>query len=114
MPMNYSDDEIRGALELSIEKWKKNTKVQRKSQARIKAESCPLCAMFANTNDEDTLLDELCNGCPVKARTGIYGCQGTPWEKARDQYHDKLASVQDFHKAAQAEVEFLESLRTPT
>lgn len=115
MPMNYSDEEVRAALEASIEKWKDNAQVQFKAQAKIFADSCPLCDLFNNSDDLDADIpeEEYCNGCPVKARTDLYECQGTPWEKVRDAYHDNLVSTQEFRDLAQLEVDFLESLRTP-
>jgi len=111
MPTNYSEEQIATALELSIEKWKANALTRMKHTAKIFAETCPLCHLFWK-EDEDMPEEQYCEGCPVKKRTGFYGCQGTPWVAVRDAYYDNCVSVQEFRELAQAEVNFLESLRT--
>lgn len=105
------------ALELSIEKWKRNTLVQNPDDAEIKGDSCPLCAIF---NQPEMLDEEKCFGCPVFENTQLQDCEDTPWQQTRRtlkvwRTNPLNTNRRDaFHRAAQIEVEFLESLRTPT
>lgn len=84
------DEKTREALEGSIEKWRgivAGTEIDRG------ATNCPLCIMF---NDEDAV----CDGCPVKERTGFDQCRNTPY----DDYYGQTS-------VAQEELGFLISLR---
>jgi hypothetical protein len=98
--------EVAEALEASIAKWKRNSRVRNPDRFLIQAEDCPLCALFY-MND--------CTGCPVAMKTGRAVCEGTPYYdavKAWDVYwyddNGKAARA-----AAREEVAFLESLREP-
>lgn len=94
--------EVAAALEASIEKWKRNTKIKHTLEATIGSQDCPLCHMFWRAD---------CRGCPVREQTGYDGCSGTPYDGANNAYyHSDLA---EFHDAARKEVAFLESLRDP-
>ena len=100
----------RKALEGSIEKWEgivRSTKAEEKGIA-----NCPLCQLFFNP---------YCFGCPVKEKTGMYGCQGSPYN-AWDNHHETLhrngfGEVVSRHKdcpdclrLAKKELEFLKEL----
>jgi hypothetical protein len=67
--------------------------------------NCPLCRLF--------LVDDWnqCYGCPVALKTGLPGCEGSPWKKAFRQWslcYDGRPNK--FKQAAQAEIDFLKSL----
>ena len=79
------------ALQGSIKKWENivaGTGVDRGT------ENCPLCQLYINNR---------CEGCPVKKKTQLIGCLGTP-------YGAYESSHKDHKKLAQAEVYFLKSL----
>lgn len=94
------------ALEKSIQKWQKIA--AREGQENGVAD-CALCALF--------WVDD-CRGCPVMKRTGMWGCQGTPyiaWSRLSyenpqtwgrsSEYTNRMIAV------AREEIAFLESLR---
>lgn len=102
------------ALKASIAKWERNAEVEHEDQARIKANSCTLCTLFASGHWQDH-----CDGCPVALRTSIKGCRSTPWEQAASARSDWRRSTDEieykkhrdaFHAAARDEVAFLKSL----
>lgn len=89
------------ALNESIEKWTRhmNVDLEYLDQFYLGPEECPLCQLFWH-ND--------CQGCPVFERTGLYGCENTPFD---DAYHcAAMNDLKAFKKAAQEEVNFLKSL----
>ena len=101
------------ALEASILLWQENVKAETWGEVRMWLDDCALCKMFEHFN---------CGGCPVYLRTGLEYCGGSPYlsayEALRGWRHtdpdDKpawLAARDKFRKAAQAEVDFLISLR---
>lgn len=93
------------ALEASIEKWKRNAEGEDISRALIFSSDCPLCHLYLLASDD---LNK-CDGCPVFIATGIPQCGGSPWTKA---FVALVANdLPAFRFFAQAEVEFLESLR---
>jgi hypothetical protein len=79
------------------------------------ADNCPLCDLFYNKS--------WCNGCPVKTKTGMSCCDGTPYQdefvrakrrrrSALMSYdeHDAAAAEADMHAAAKTELAFLKGL----
>lgn len=83
------------ALELSIQKWKDLAKGKDLDYANDE-ENCALCEIFSSYDQ--------CGDCPVKLKTGEYGCVGTPYSRFD-------LEADDFQKVALEEVEFLKSLR---
>lgn len=73
--------ETRAALEGSIKKWQRIVAGEDICQG---SRNCPLCTLF---NPWETPREErnwpadreLCDGCPVKDKTGLTGCLGSPW-----------------------------------
>lgn len=102
------------ALEDSILHWQENAKAETPGEALTGAENCALCSIY---------YDEDCKGCPVSERTTSKMCRSTPygdalnaltgWEytNPRSCGNTWRAARDAFHKAAQAEVDFLISLR---
>lgn len=102
------------ALEASILHWQENVKAAATENVKMGADRCALCAMF---------LEHDCKGCPVMQRTGYPGCLRSPYRAVWAAYlmwkYTKLSSCaniwlaarDEFRKAAQAEVDFLISLR---
>lgn len=104
--------EVAEALEASIKHWEENVAATDPLDVSISDYDCALCKMF------DTHTIDYCTGCPVYAATGKRLCGGTPYSKA----HRALIAWQDdtsdtnrlnFQAEAQAEVDFLKSLREP-
>jgi len=96
------------ALKGSIVKWEK---IVAGTGTDDGCSNCPLCVLFHDSSDEGIM----CEGCPVRGRTGRDGCSDTPYD---DWYDTKLA-MEDVesngltHKQtriAQAELDFLKSL----
>lgn len=97
------------ALELSILHWQENVAAETPDGASTNASKCALCREFAGDG---------CRNCPVMARTGRDGCFGTPYYEAYDalrNWRDGInARREQWRIAAQAELDFLISLRDPT
>jgi hypothetical protein len=106
--MNKMTPKAAEALELSILKWKENTKVSQISDAKIYADSCPLCKLFVEEEDEE---ERPCFGCPVREYTGRTECGGSPWSRVQAITISRPYALEDFRAAAEAEVAFLSSLR---
>lgn len=119
------DERTREALEGSIAKWQA---IVDGSGVDDGGANCPLCAEFADQVDPDHGPDDegdlspdaaMCHGCPVKATTGQWGCNGTPymdWAKTVEFSLSLEGLVRraesDADRAlARAELEFLQSLR---
>lgn len=95
--------EVEQALRASIRKWELNAQVETLSAATLGQDDCPLCQISKNERGNvDCLL------CPVYQRTGQPGCQATPYTAASSA--EMHSDLDEFHRAAQAEVEFLRSL----
>lgn len=94
------------ALEGSIAKWQA---IVDGSGADRLADNCALCKEFLD-----------CDGCPVAESTGMTGCLGSPWDKwyraqslLKRNYRggEWVADTEALMKLAQAELDFLKSLR---
>ena len=102
------------ALEKSIKHWEDNAGDDPKKWS-VGASKCALCDLY---------YEDFCRGCPVRMRTGITNCAGTPYRKAvrlLSYYHISgycLVEASDaataFRAAARAELDFLISLREPS
>ena len=102
------------ALEASILHWQENLEAELPGAVRIGVENCALCSIY---------YDEDCEGCPVSERTTSKVCQSTPygdalnaltgWEytNPRSCGNTWRAARDEFRRCAQAEVDFLISLR---
>jgi hypothetical protein len=92
------------ALRGSIAKWEAIVAGTGKD---LGAANCPLCKMFFYWDGEEMVGN--CEGCPVMEKTGQIRCAGSPYDEIEnnidpDEYHN------EYHIAAQREVDFLRSL----
>lgn len=101
------------SLDLSILKWKK---IVNEDGVDKGSTNCALCQEFI----EDNLW--VCEGCPVKEKTGRLGCQDTPWEEWHNHHvmnhgFDPKSQMElrvecpECKKLALKELKFLESLK---
>jgi len=107
------DAETLEALKGSIRKWEA---IVAGTGADRGGSNCPLCQMFATNLDLDE--DDLCIGCPVRAKTDLPECRDTPYfafSRTASHYDDgsKRAETPVAVAAAQAELDFLRSLLPP-
>lgn len=101
--------EVRKALEGSIRKWQR---IVGGTGSDLGPNNCDLCKMFY-TGGAQT-----CVGCPVREKTGHWGCIGTPYE-LWEHHHEIRHHTQFYKKAhckqcmslAKKELAFLKSLR---
>lgn len=110
------DERTLTALKASIKHWEENVQAKTPDKIKLGVSHCALCAEFW-TRDEARLVT--CDGCPVWTRTGKHGCSGSPYEaaeEAHDDWDDVFDTVyesdegDEWRKAAQAELDFLNSL----
>lgn len=73
----------------------------------ISSADCALCKRFNLPNMD---AEKRCVGCPVFKRSGHKNCQGTPYDGIGSIVRELGFDSKLFKKAAQREVEFLESL----
>lgn len=95
------------ALEASILHWQENVKAERPEDVMTGPTNCALCSLF---------FEDVCEGCPVMRHTGYRGCKNTPYDLADEAFYMWIetyfnADRDVFRKYAQAEVDFLISLR---
>lgn len=91
------------ALEESIKHWQNNVAAKTLWQASVDSADCALCQAQAG-----------CIGCPVKEATGQWECYGTPYYAARNalfRWKVGIGTRDEWRVAAQAELDFLKSLR---
>lgn len=100
------DERTRVALEGSIKKWEE---IVAGTGVDLGYNNCPLCAEFLKKNNVN---EENCVGCPVRERTGKTYCSDTPYDDWSDTPYDDWSECRA-RKYAQAELDFLKSLRTP-
>lgn len=62
----------RVALCGAIEKWQRNLNLAQRGEPSVTG-WCTLCELFHRDGDDD------CDSCPVRQRTLLPGCEGTPW-----------------------------------
>ena len=98
------------ALEASILHWQENVAAETPNQVNYGPWSCALCGIF--------WLRANCEGCPVCKKTGERNCEKSPYYAAVEALNKwKLTptpkNAAAWRKAAQAELDFLISLREP-
>lgn len=99
------------ALKGSIEKWRR---IVYKGASNGGPEDCPLCQLFNTYEHKYGLAGEKCVGCPVMERTGVSGCEGSPYEKIENSFYvDPINEDPKVLKHAKAELAFLKSLLPP-
>lgn len=99
------DTVTREALEASIKKWEANVAAETPKDVLITGQNCPLCKIFAGPG---------CYDCPVMKKTGYDECHNTPYYAAQSALVDwKMGDLSrdEWRLYAQAEVDFLKSLR---
>ena len=101
------DDETKAALERSIQHWKNNTAAEMPDDVSVSDADCALCSLF---------LDLACHGCPIREKTGIPSCLGSPYTDCVIAlgywfHYGNSPSMDNFRKHAAQMVAFLESLR---
>ena len=87
--------------------WQENVAAERPEDVRMGPDNCALCSLF---------FEDDCEGCPVMRRTGRFGCRDSPYDLADEAFDMWIETRHDdardeFRKHAQAEVDFLISLR---
>lgn len=98
--------ETKAALEESIAHWGANVAAKTPESVSLGGGYCPLCALYYPNE---------CRGCPVmRAKKKPY-CEKTPYQTARQCFlvwrKNGFVDARDhWRKAAQAEVDFLNSL----
>lgn len=113
------DKKTKKALEASIRHWEENYNAEVPSQVSLGTRACALCGLFAKRVKLRGL--QCSDKCPVKAVSGKDACKNTPYDKATDTLFDWYRRYRDYQpiagsydrwrEAAQAEVDFLKSLR---
>lgn len=97
------------ALEGSIENWE----LIRDGKRAENTENCTLCKKYWDS------VDGRCAGCPVREKTRLVRCNGSPYEEWRDHmdsHRDKAyrsVMCRKCKQIASKEVDFLKSLRVP-
>lgn len=91
----------------SVEHWERLASGKRKPGESIGPDYCALCALFWKPAARHVN----CDGCPVKETTGRGGCLKTPYGEAEKAEEHAGLDSPEFRLAAQAELEFLRSLR---
>jgi len=102
-------------LDISIAKWHALAKAIDEEGRYIMdggIETCALCQRFHSREFSGS--SDGCDGCPIKAYTGLSGCGNTPYEDYEEFYaYEDVLDPQGEHaiELAQAEAEFLERVR---
>ena len=97
------------AIKGSIHKWEKICDGKDRDKG---VTNCPLCLRFFK-NGPARCRRLTGEKCPVRTRTWLFGCNGSPYEQWRQQTRydgGGRASTPKLKELAQAEVDFLESL----
>jgi len=91
------------ALKASIEKWERNAVAETPDGYLTGSDDCPLCALFYAKS---------CVGCPVREKTRLSLCDGSPYRKAYGAWEEweDGGPIEAAHTAAREEVAFLKSL----
>lgn len=108
------------ALEESITHWEKNVVASSPYEVTLGGASCALCHKFVYNVTESI---PACSGCPVYEHTGFSSCRNSPYLDVFRAYQNWLYSETEeehnilrteYQAAAQAELDFLRSLRPTT
>jgi hypothetical protein len=102
--------ETKKALMDSIAHWERHANGTAADDEEVFYKDCALCGMFL-FNDHG-FAD--CHGCPVKTKTGLSSCAGTPWKAAfmvwKKSGRRRIHNETTFRQAAAKMVRFLKSL----
>jgi hypothetical protein len=101
--------DTRAALEASIKHWEENVAAETAYDVKIGPNECALCRMYWEQHN--------CGECPVAAATGEPECDLTPFVdawRAWGCWRESDDMRDAWRQAAQAELDFLKSLRTET
>jgi len=104
------DDKTLTALQASIKHWEDNVAARGVKSVKLGIKECALCEYFGPFDEPS------CVGCPVSERTGLTGCEGTPYDdvcEAEVEWsdHPRTNSYKEyFREIAQTELDFLKSL----
>lgn len=102
------------ALEKSIQHWEDNVAAKTPNEASTGWINCALCKEFLHQAN-------CCLGCPVRQKTGLSGCKGSPYHEfnLEEAFAIWMSFPNDtglrtiWRKRARAELKFLKSLRVP-
>lgn len=96
------DTKTLDALKASIAHWQENlAKAKAGERFELGQSECALCGLFA---------EDYCNGCPVRDKTEVFGCIGTPYGAVQRTWSEGGPAL---IKATEDEVEFLQFLLPP-
>jgi len=93
------------AIKESIVKWETLAELKTLPIFMPGDQQCPLCRIFVHKTNSSY---EECRECPVYLKTNRRYCGGTPYADASDAFTNR--DQEGFQSAAEAEVEFLQSL----
>jgi hypothetical protein len=88
------------ALRMSIDKWFLMTQYPKIENSG--AGSCALCIAAGHLSD----MDNQCNDCPVKVKTGVPSCRNTPfsriqnaktWDECKDIYIEIYSKLKELY-----------------
>lgn len=98
----HSDGEVLNAIDGSIEKWEKIVSRDGANYANV---NCPLCQLFEKGGG--------CYACPVNKDGKHYDCNNTPYKEFTQTVAcgDRVTTITE-EKLAQAELDFLQQVRT--
>ncbi len=91
-----------------INHWTRIATGTRRKNEYIGGADCAFCNRYFNKG---------CNGCPIKIKTSLKWCEGTPYDDIidyYDNYHgdkDDIYKKKDFMRLAETELDFLKKLR---
>jgi len=96
------------ALKDSIAHWKRMATGMARNLETPKGDHCALCRRFYDQDGKD-----ICEGCPVKNKTGHRCCNETPYYAAWIAHRDNGMDSPAFRRAAEDMLAFLQSLLPP-
>jgi hypothetical protein len=115
----YTKDEVKQAIDNSIEHWEDIVKNPGTFEAS--AQNCALCKLYHPCRNDFNDWEYFnfrdvtnCDGCPIKNYTGESLCSGTPYynyEQAYDDYTSEFIASKELKEAAINELEFLKKVR---
>lgn len=112
------EPKVRAALEASIKHWEENLAAEEPYLVELGPAACALCQLFRKRIWRDTISceDDNLGRCPVYKKTGEKGCEGSPYDGAVEAFGSWEFLETPFRRkmwqeAAQAELDFLKSLR---
>lgn len=106
--INYDRQDLKTAIRLGwdcIEHWHSNFFAE--EDAEIYGDHCAYC----NEYYSEDLWEDVCEGCPVYALTGLDDCAKTPWRRVRRAYiavaSSKTDAISKLRFAIANQIEFL-------